>query len=274
MRLHKAPPTPAEEGDLIDLMIDEEILFREALRIGLDRSSRVVRMRLTQIAGFVDLEPNADEEVLLAEARALGLDRDDPVIRRHLIGLMRSLYQRAEIPEAPTEEEVRAYVDENPDRFLVPERIAFAHVYLSEDRRGASLHRDAAELLDRLNAESISPDRAAIVGDVFLRGHDFSLQTGRQLLKVFGPGFADALKQVEPGIWSGPLASAYGLHLVWVKEKMGERVAEFSVIRGRARQELVQVRGEERLRERLDRIRDNYEILVEEKTAPGGDHAS
>ena len=93
------------------------------------------------------------------------------------------------------------------------------------------------------------------------------------MLKVFGPGFAEALQKVEPGIWSGPLASAYGLHLVWVKEKMGERLPEFAVIRGRARRELVALRGEERLRERLDRLRGNYEIRVEEKTAPGADNA-
>ena len=273
-RLYKALPTPEEEADLIDRMIDEEILFREALRIGLDRSSPVVRRRLLQIAGFVDLEPNAEEESLLAEARAIGLDRDDPIIRRHLIGMMRGLYQRAEIPEEPTEEEVRGYVGENPDRFMVPERIAFAHVYLSADRRGASLSRDAAELLKRLNEESISPEGAAGEGDVFMRGHAFPLQTRGQVTRVFGPGFARAVMGVEPGIWAGPLESAYGLHLVWVKEKMGERLPEFAVIRGRARQEVVVFRGEERLRERLGSIRGNYEIRVEEKTPPGDDNAS
>jgi peptidyl-prolyl cis-trans isomerase C len=274
MRLHKAAPTPGEERALIDRMIDQELLFREALRIGLDRSSPVVRRRLTQIAGFVDLDPNAEEEPLLAEARALGLDRDDPIIRSHLIGRMHRLYQRAEIPEEPTEEEVRAFVEQEPHRFMMPERVAFAHVYLSADRRGASLSQDAADLLERLKAESVSPEGAAEQGDVFMRGHDFPLQTRRQVLKVFGPGFAEAVMEQEPGIWAGPLESAYGLHLVWVKEKMGERLPEFAVVLGRARQELVVSRGEERLRERLDTIRGNYEIRVEEKTAPGVDDAS
>jgi hypothetical protein len=273
MGRHGGAPTSEEERVLIDWMIDEEILFREALRIGLDRSSPVVRRRLLQITGFVDLEPNAEEEALLAEARALGLDRDDPVIRRHLIGMMRSLYQRAEVPEAPSEDEVRAYVYEEPDRFMVPERIAFAHVYLSEDRRGASLSQDAAELLERLNSETISPEAAAGEGDMFMRGHDFPLQTQRQVAKVFGPRFAETVMEAEPGIWSGPIESAYGLHLVWVQEKKGERLPEFPVIRGRALRELVLLRGEERLRERLDAIRGDYEILVEEKTVPGGKDA-
>ena len=80
--------------------------------------------------------------------------------------------------------------------------------------------------------------------------------------------------EVEPGIWSGPIESAYGLHLVWVQEKTEERMAESATIRRRAFHELKRLRGEERLRERLDEIRGNYEIRVEEKTAPGVDNAS
>lgn len=271
MRRNKVAPTPTEEGALIDRMIDEEILFREALRIGLDRSSAVVRRRLTQIASFVDLDPNASEEELLSEARTLGLDRDDPVIRRHLIHMMRGLYLRAESLEWPTEGEFRAYVEQEPRRFMLPERIAFTHVYLSEDRRGAGMPEDAAQLLERLNSESVSPEGAAEQGDVFLRGHDFPLQTRRQVMRVFGPGFAEAVMEVEPGIWSGPIESAYGLHLVWVKEKMDERMPEFEEVSKRAYREVVRLRGEERLRERLEVLRGSYLIRIERADAGGGD---
>jgi hypothetical protein len=247
-------------------MIDEELLYREALRIELDRSSPVVRNRLLQIAGLVGLKPNADEETRLAEARARGLDRNDPAIRNHLIGMMQSIYQRGDVPEEPTEDEVRAYVEREPRRFMVPERIAFSHVYLSADRRGERLDRDAAQLLERLSSESISPEVAAELGDVFMRGHAFPPQTPRQVAKIFGPGFAEAVAELKPGGWSGPFESAYGLHLVWVRERVGEQLSEFAAIRGRARQELVALRGEQRLRERLDEVRGSYEIRVEERT--------
>ena len=188
--------------------------------------------------------------------------------------MVRSLYQRGEAPEEPTEDEVRAYVEQQPDRFMVPERIAFMHVYLSADRRGANLSRDAAQLLERLRAQAIPPEQAAELGDVFLRGYGFRLQTQGQVMRIFGSGFAEAVMAVDPGIWSGPIESTYGLHLVWVQEKVEELLPEFTLIRGRAYQELVQLRGEERLRERLDAIRGNYEIRVEEKKAPGVDNAS
>ena len=274
MVLHKAIPTSEEEQALIDRLIDEEILFREALRIGLDRSSPVVRRRLRQIANFADLDPKASEETLLVEARALGLDRDDPIIRRHLIGMMSSLYQRGELQEGPTEAEVRAYVEQQPGRFMVPRRISFVHVYLSADRRGAGLSQDASRLLERLRKESVSPEQAAKQGDVFLRGYAFRLQTHGQVTRVFGPGFAEAVMAMDPGSWFGPIKSAYGLHLVWVQDKVGERLPEFTLIRGRAYQELVQLRGKERMRERLDAIRGNYEIRIEEETGLGEGNVS
>lgn len=274
MGLHKAIPTSEEEQALIDRLIDEEILFREALRTGLDRSSPVVRRRLRQIANFVDLDPRASEEILLDEARALGLDRDDPIIRRHLIGMMSSLYQRGQLQESLTEAEVRAYVEQHPDRFMVPRRISFMHVYLSSDRRGAGMSRDASRLLERLRGESVSPEQAAREGDVFLRGYRFRLQTHGQVTRIFGPGFAEAVMAMDPGIWSGPIESAYGLHLVWVQDKVDEQLPEFTLIRGRAYQELVQLRRKERLRERLEAIRGNYEIRIEEETGFGEDNLS
>ena len=55
---------------------------------------------------------------------------------------------------------------------------------------------------------------------------------------------------------------------------MGERLPEFTLIRGRAYQELVQLRGKERMRERLDAIRGNYEIRIEEETGLGEGNVS
>jgi len=119
--------------------------------------------------------------------------------------------------------------------------------------------------LERLSSESISPEVAVELGDVFMRGHAFPPQTPRQVTKIFGPGFAEAVAEVKPRVWSGPFESAYGLHLVWVRESVGEQLPEFAAIQGRARQELVALRGEKMLRERLDEVRGNYEIRVEEK---------
>ncbi len=43
-----APPTPAELEQLVDDFVREEVLFREAVRLGLHRDDEIVRRRLAQ----------------------------------------------------------------------------------------------------------------------------------------------------------------------------------------------------------------------------------
>ena len=86
------PPSAAEEQALIDAHVDEEVLYREALALGLDRGDVVIRRRLVQNMGF-----------LLEEESALG-EPDDDVLRAHLVA--------------------------SAARFTVPARTSFVHVYV------------------------------------------------------------------------------------------------------------------------------------------------
>ncbi|MXO62682.1 peptidyl-prolyl cis-trans isomerase [Qipengyuania oceanensis] len=68
----RRPPTDAELDTLVDQYVREEVLYREALRLGLDRDDAVVRRRLAQ---------KMDE---IAGARAETAPLDDAVLRKWL----------------------------------------------------------------------------------------------------------------------------------------------------------------------------------------------
>ena len=55
----------------------------------------------------------------------------------------------------------------------------------------------------------------------------------RQVADRFGAEFADAVFALEPGAWAGPVASAYGQHLVLVTEHAGGRLPELAEVSGR-----------------------------------------
>lgn len=60
------PPTAAELAAITESWIDEELYYREALRLGLDQNDTIVRRRLVQKLQFLEtgsatLEPDADE---------------------------------------------------------------------------------------------------------------------------------------------------------------------------------------------------------------------
>ncbi len=99
------------------------------------------------------VEQQIREEVLYREAVALGLDQNDTIVRRRLVQKLEFLSQDL-VDENPSEADLRGFFQENAERFEEPAVLTFTHVYLNPDRRGDSLRGDAELLLDDLRADS------------------------------------------------------------------------------------------------------------------------
>ena len=55
------PPNEQEAINIINDFIEEEILYREALRLGLDQNDRIIKRRLAQKISFLKQETNRAE---------------------------------------------------------------------------------------------------------------------------------------------------------------------------------------------------------------------
>jgi hypothetical protein len=254
-------PTQAELRALVGAEIDDELLLCEARARGLHRSDPIVRRRLVRNLRFLSEDPSRSDQELLREALALGMDRTDLVVRRRLIQKMTLLAQAA--AAEPTWAELEAFLARNRERFTQPARVRISHVYLSRDRRGDSLEGDARALFDRLIAESVGPQGASELGDPFLLQHHLPLRSERELAKGFGPEFARRVLAEAPGAWSAPVASSYGVHLVWVHERTPALPSSLASVVGEVRAALLAERGESELRARLRRLRSRAAVRVE-----------
>ena len=87
----KRDPSPEDLAAIIDRHLQQEVYYREALRMGLDRDDEIIRTRLAQ------------------KMEAVASD---------LSALMRP----------PTEEQLRAFYSERPDLFTLPQAYAFRQV--------------------------------------------------------------------------------------------------------------------------------------------------
>jgi peptidyl-prolyl cis-trans isomerase C len=93
-----------------------------------------------------------NNEVLYREALALGLDRGDIVVRRRLVQKMQFLTEDLQPIATPTDRQLRAYLDAHAVRYAVPARLTLTHVFVSADRHGSSTAAYAAQLRARLLA--------------------------------------------------------------------------------------------------------------------------
>jgi hypothetical protein len=159
------------------------------------------------------------EEVLYREALALGLDRGDTIIRRRLAQKLEFLTEDLATARAPAETELVAYFKANRERYRLPPRLSLTQIYFNPDSPGGDAESAAQAALASLQTESPYADKAAL-GDRLMLDVTYRQQTQQEIEATFGSAFAEAVLRLEPGEWSGPIASGYGLHVVRVDERI------------------------------------------------------
>ena len=113
----------------------------------------------------------------------------------------------------------------------------------------------AAKLLPTLRGEV---DAARGRGDPFLLPRDLPLHSEAELAGRLGPEFSSAVFEAAAGVWSGPIASAYGHHLVFVVERLPARRSTLESVRGEVREALRSERARVAERAELATLRDKW----------------
>jgi peptidyl-prolyl cis-trans isomerase C len=99
------------------------------------------------------IEERIDEEVLAREAVRLGLDRDDVILRRRLAQKMAFVSDDLAVAGEPAEADLRAFFDSHQATYTTPDLYALRHVFFNPDRHGMALDADAQRALRRLTRD-------------------------------------------------------------------------------------------------------------------------
>lgn len=176
-----------------------------------------------ELAGLID--GYVRDEVYYREALALGLDQDDAVIRQRLRLKMEfltaSVADSLEVDDATLE----AYYAENKSQFTRPAQVSFRQVMLSEGD-------DPDEIRARLEggADPMSLGRSSLLPPAMENAQEPAVDG------TFGTEFFARLSATPAGVWTGPIPSAYGYHLVRVDEMQRPAPLELADIREQVEQ--------------------------------------
>jgi hypothetical protein len=204
------------------------------------------------------------EEVLSREALSMGLDEGDMVVRRRLAQKMDFLFADLSDITEPSEGELQAYLRENRSAYEIPGQVTFTQVYFNTDKRGEEEASEAVRLIvERLNANENVPPDASALGDPFLLPSSFSSISQAEIRAQFGAGFAGAVPALAPRIWHGPVASGYGLHAVYVHERMDATLPGFDDLKEKLKVDWMADRQRETVRRAYEALRGRYRVLVE-----------
>ena len=176
------------------------------------------------------VEDKVHEEVLYREALAIGIDKDDTIVRRRMAQKMQFLAEDVAAAREPTPEELGIWYEANRDQFAFPPRVSFRHLYFSPDRRGAHERGDAAVALTKLAGQPEDSNLATTLADTFMFQEYYRDRAPEFLGKEFGPKFAVAVGKLSPGSWQGPVESGFGWHLVFIDTLIPGRVPAFEEV--------------------------------------------
>jgi hypothetical protein len=151
------------------------------------------------------------EEVYYREALARGLDIDDTVVRQRMVEKMRELTENLVEPVPPATD-LEAWFDDNAAAFQIPEQVSFEQDFFSDVENARTALSAGAD--------------PSVAGDPTPLSDRYQEADVARIRTLFGEAFADAIFAAGMNVWTGPLESGFGWHLVRVVEHTAARDPE------------------------------------------------
>jgi PPIC-type PPIASE domain len=209
------------------------------------------------------------EEVYYREALALGLDRDDAPIRQRLRQKMEFISEDVAAQAQPTGDQLRSYLAAHPEKFRIDQHVTFKQIYLDPSRRGRHLSFDAQQMLAKLNKLGAAAD-GSTMGDPFLLEGNSDSVSSRDVARDFGEKFAASLVALPVGKWQGPIESGLGAHLVYVEARTEGRLPQLDEVRDAVRREWANDFRLEANQKFYEALLKRYSVSVELPPPPSG----
>lgn len=203
------------------------------------------------------------EEVYYREAMAMGLDRDDPVIRRRLQQKLQFVTDDVAAPAQPTDAELSKYLETHAEVFRVDRKFTFNQIYLDPNKHGDRLGQDIDKSLTQLRQHGSDDIDLSSLGDTFLLEHRFEGAPITEIAKLFGDTFVAKLTEVPLGEWFGPIESGYGMHLVFIQDRTERRLPQLAEVRDAVQRDWTNTARLESNEKFFQSLLKHYEVVVE-----------
>jgi len=221
------PPTEPEMQGMINQRVEEAILFREAVKIGLDKNDDIIRQRMSQKLEFLS----------------------NDLIK----------------PDSATAEEVKWYFDENIEKYTTPANITIMQLFVNPKIHGDLLEKEVSSRLKKLNVMDVSSSEISKYGDQFSLQTYYPDKSQLELAKLYGSAFATNIFELETDKWAGPVNSQYGVHLVYVMHKNPAVIPEFKTVKKLVTEDLQRKEQEKLNNLYIDGILSRYKVIIEDK---------
>jgi hypothetical protein len=254
----KSNPVPMSGGQ-VGAQQAQIIVSRDAVEQMISQFVKTWQREPTEQEQKNLVEDLVRNEIFYREAISIGLDRNDEVLKRRLRQKMEFIYEDITSWAEPTDEDLRAFMKKNREKYLNDPQMSFLQVYINTEKRGKNAESDARQILAQLK-EGIDQDTAA---DPSLLEPEVPLSPLWDIRKQFGDEFSRNLFEIKPGQWAGPIRSGYGLHLVFVKERLDSHLPDLNQARETVKRDWLVEKQKDLKDAAYAKLRERYSVTVE-----------
>jgi hypothetical protein len=158
---------------------------------------------------------------------------------------------------------LQAWLNTHADSFRRPARFTLRQIYFSIDESEAAAEQTAIDVLGQLTSGEKTVDLET-AGSRSLLPAVLENTSRTDMQSTFGGDFATAVAQLEPGRWSGPVASGYGIHLVRLDSRVEGSVPALDDIRTSVAYEWSAARKTRAKEILYEQLASNYTIVIEQ----------
>ena len=202
------------------------------------------------------------DEILFREAMAMDLDDRDLVIQRRLVQKLTFVFEDLAETIEPTNDELKKYMQENHEKYRIPEMISFTQVYFNPEKR-KNIMEETESLLAGLKSKESAPEEAVFLGDSIMIDSAFREKSPDEVARILGKEFADELFSIDENGWQRPIGSTFGLHLVYISDHIASQMPEFENIRENVKNDFMYDRKKKVIDSAYKAVKSRYTILVE-----------
>jgi peptidyl-prolyl cis-trans isomerase SurA len=241
---------PLIRMQMLRSMIDEMMMEHRADRLGIVVGPNEIDRYIQSVKDQNGFSTDADLE---AELQRIGMTLDDLREQaRKTIQQQRLVFEEVQRQVFITEGDIREYYQEHRDEFSAPQQVRLEQLVFIGDGLDAQAAAAAAELqagadMGTVAAKYVNATAMADTGS-FIAVEDLTT------------GLADAVPNLEPGVFSAPIATNFGLSIVKVVERTEQQVQAFEEVVDAIRNRLSTQRSQERMETYLSELRCDTRI--------------
>lgn len=247
------------EGDIRENLINRTLLLQQAQTMGIDVKESLVAKALDEFkAAFKDEKDyqRALADMGFTEAMLNGQIKNGLTIKA-LID--KTVIQKVSV----SDQQVRAYYDENPNLFRKPEQVKAAHILVKVAENAGEAKQ--AEALTAIQALKVRLDNGENFATLAMENSDCPSKTKGGDLGFFDrqqmvAPFSEAAFALQPGQTSDVVQTRFGYHLIRMTERQAEQTMPFNDVKEAILARLRQEQEGNKIDAYLEKLKERADI--------------